>query len=493
MIVDAFLETARRIPDRLAVKDAGRELTYAQLVTFSKAIRRLVLSETACDRVGIMLPSSAGTTGVLMGTLWSGKTAVPLNFLLQGPELAAIIKDAGLDLLITTEHFKNLAAQLPVRCLYLEQLNLKRRYVWEKLRRTPEPPRVGPDDVAAIIYTSGTTAQPKGVCLTQSNLTSNSRASIEHMRLHPEHHLLSMLPPFHVFGFTVLNIMPIFLGGAVTHIPRFSPQAAYQAIAHGNVTVVLAVASMYGAIARLKNIEAERFKKVHIVVSGGEPLPRAVYDEFHRRTGTRISEGYGLTETSPVVSADVPWAHKVGTVGPPIPGVEIQLRDASGKPVQGDQEGEICVRGPNVMQGYYHRPEETAAVIDREGWFRTGDLGRIDADGYISITGRAKDLIIVAGENVYPREIEAVLESHPAVAESAVIGRQDGSRGEVVVAYVSLREGASVSDSELRSYCRDRLASFKVPRQVHIRPELPHGPTGKVLKRALREEGAAGE
>lgn len=490
MIVEALLESARRFPDRVAVKDAGRQFTYAQLVTLAKTFRRLALRETSCERVGVMLPSTAGTPGVLFGVLWSGKTVVPLNFLLQVRELAAIVQDAGLDLVIATEHFKHLTTELPVRTLFLEQLGMKRRFFWERLRRTPEPPRVAPDDVAAIIYTSGTTAQPKGVCLSHNNLASNSRASIQHMRLEPDHHLLGILPPFHVFGLTVLNILPVFLGGTVTYIPRFSPQAAYQAITGDRITVLIAVASMYGAISRLKSLDAEQLKHIHIVISGGEPLPRAVYDEFHRRTGIRISEGYGMTETSPVVCCDLPWEHHVGTVGLPLPGVEVCLRDANGRTLTGNQEGEICVRGANVMKGYYQRPQETAAVIDAEGWLRTGDLARISAEGRISITGRAKDLIIVAGENVYPREVEAVLESHPAVAESAVIGRQDGSRGEVVTAYVSLRDGIHATEDDLRSYCRDHLAGYKVPRQVHIRPELPHGPTGKVLKRALREASA---
>lgn len=486
MIVEALLDAARRYPDRVAVRDATRELTYAQLTTFAKAIRRLVLKESAQPRVGVMLPSSAGTVGVLFGVMWSGRAVVPLNFLLQARELAAVVADAGLDLIIATEHFKELAAQLPVRTLFLEQLNLKRRYLWEKIRRTPEPPAVAPDDVAAIIYTSGTTAQPKGVCLTHNNLATNSRDSIRHMHLEPGHHLLGVLPPFHVFGFTVLNILPVFLGAKVTHIPRFSPTAAYQAVVKDDVSVLLAVASMFGAIARLKSLEAENCKRIHICVSGGEPLPRAVYDEFLRRTGVRICEGYGLTETSPVVCADMPWSHRVGTVGRAIPNVQVQLRDAHSQILEGDVEGEICIRGPNIMKGYYNRPEETAAVIDPQGWFRTGDLGRVSADGYIAITGRAKDMIIVAGENVYPREVESILESHPAVAESAVIGQQDGSRGEVVVAYVSLRDGKQISGDELRAFCRDHLAGFKVPRQVHIRPELPHGPTGKVLKRALK-------
>ena len=206
---------------------------------------------------------------------------------------------------------------------------------------------------------------------------------------------------------------------------------------------------------------------------------------MYERTGVRLMEGYGLTETSPVISCDMPSTHRVGTVGQPLPGVQTQVRDQTGQPLSAGQEGELFVRGPLVMKGYFHRPDETAAVIDADGWFRTGDIIRIDA-GYISITGRAKDLIIVGGENVYPREVESVLEQHPAVADAAVVGREDGSRGEVVVGFVSLHEGADATGDRLRHFCRDQLAGYKVPRQIHVRPDLPRGPTGKVLKRQLK-------
>jgi long-chain acyl-CoA synthetase len=287
---------------------------------------------------------------------------------------------------------------------------------------------------------------------------------------------------------TVVVFLPMVIGATVSFVPRFSPQAAYRAIQQDKTDILLAVPSMYAAIARLKSIEKEKFCHIKLAASGGEPLPRTVYDLVYEKTGLRLIEGYGLTETSPIISADLPWAHKVGTVGKPMPNTEIQLRDETGTVLSNDQEGELWVRGPGVMKGYYNKPEETAAVIDREGWFRTGDIVRIDQDGYISITGRAKDLIITAGENVYPREVEAVLEEHPAVAEAAVVGKPDPSRGEVVVAFAALKEGARADTDELRSFCKDRLAGFKTPREVHIREEFPRGPTGKILKRKLKEE-----
>ena len=486
MLIEHLLESVRRRPNKRAANDPLRPLTYSQLSTFAQAIRRLVLKETRQERVGVLLPASTAGLGVLVGTVWSGKTVVPLNFLLQPGELSAVIADAQIDLVITTEHFDWLMRQTPVRALYLEKLFLKTRYAYEKFRRTPEPPQVSPEDLAAIVYTSGTTGLPKGVCLTHENLLSNCRAAIEHLRITSDHHLLGVLPPFHVFGLTVLKFLPIVLGATVTYIPRFSPQAAYRAIELEGITILLAVPSMYGAIARLKDLDATRFKRLHLAVSGGEPLPRTVYNQMYERTGVRLMEGYGLTETSPVLSCDVPWDHRVGTVGMVLPDVETQLRDQAGGVRANGREGELFVRGPMVMKGYFHRPEETEAVIDRDGWFRTGDIVEIGDDGHVSITGRAKDLILVGGENVFPREVELALEQHPAIADVAVIGQQDGSRGEVVVGFVALREDVEATAEELRSFCRDQLAGYKVPRKIHIRRELPRGPTGKILKRELR-------
>ncbi len=498
MLVKCLLESASRHTSRTAVSDPMKRLTYGQLVTLARVVRRIVLSQTKREAVGLMLPASAGGLACLFGVLWAGRKIVPLNFLLQPRELKPVIDDAGLDLLLSTVHLRSLASQLPVRTLYLEELGLKRRYVFEKLRRTPPAPPAEADDVACILYTSGTTGQPKGVCLTHGNFVSNARAAIQQLQLGPDERFLGVVPPFHIFGLSVLHFLPVVLGASVTYIPRFSPQAMYRTIVNDAISILLAVPSMYGAMARLKELDPAAFRNIRIAASGGEALPRTVYNLVRERTGLTIVEGYGLTESSPIISVDLPWAHRVGTVGPPLDGVQVQLRGENGEirysPAPGEvvdasdgnpPEGELYVRGPLVMQGYYNRPEETAAAIDPQGWLRTGDLVRVDEAGYLQITGRAKDLIIVAGENVMPREVENVLEQHPAVAEAAVVGRQDGIRGEAVVAFVTLREGDSASDDELRSFCRERLANFKIPREVYIRSDLPRGPTGKVLKREL--------
>jgi long-chain acyl-CoA synthetase len=341
--------------------------------------------------------------------------------------------------------------------------------------------------VAAIVYTSGSTGQPKGVCLTYRNFDSNCRAAIRHFQLDPDYHLLGVLPPFHVFGLTVLNLVPVVLGATVTFIPRFSAQAVHGVLgANSSISILLAVPSMYAAIARLKSLQISRFQGVRLAVSGGEPLPRKTYDLMLEKTGIRLMEGYGMTETSPVISCDMPSSHRVGTVGLPLPGVEIQVRSETGQILPDTETGELYVRGPLVMKGYYNRPEETQAVIDQDGWLRTGDVVQISEDGHITITGRNKDIIIVGGENVYPREVEAVLEQHPGVQEAAVIGQPDVMRGEVIVGFVIPNEGAEITDTDLRTFCRERLASFKVPRQVFVRDSLPKGPSGKILKRELK-------
>ncbi len=485
MMIELLLEHASRQPRRVIAQDPFRSLTSRQLCTFAQTMRSLILSQTHCERVGVMLPASVAGLGTLLGSLWAGKAIVPLNFLLRPEELQAILLDAEIDLVITTEHFASLSESFPVRTLYLERAGLKHRYLLSRVRRTPEPPKTKPEDIAAVVYTSGTSGQPKGVCLSYDNFLSNARAAIEHMRMGPENHFLGVLPSFHVFGLTVLTFIPVVLGAAVTFVPRFSPQAAYKAIRETDVSIMMAVPSMFAAIARLKELDRRAFSRIRLAVSGGEPLPKGIYDLFGERTGLTLLEGYGMTETSPIISVDVPWNHRVGTVGTPLPGVEIQIRDNNGQVLETGQEGELFIRGPLVMKGYHRRPSETAEMIGPDGWLRTGDIVRVEEDRHIRITGRAKELIIVGGENVYPREVENVLERHPAVAAVAVVGQTDKSRGEAVIAYVSLEEGVEMTPQSLREYCREHLAGYKVPREIYILHELPRGPTGKILKRQL--------
>jgi long-chain acyl-CoA synthetase len=352
--------------------------------------------------------------------------------------------------------------------------------------RFPAVPQVQPDDVAVILYTSGTTGVPRGVCLSHRNLHSNAVATARHVQLRDDDRFLGVLPLSHSFGLLATLILPTLFGTSVEYQIRFQPAEVLRALASGGISVFMAAASMFTAIARLKTITPEMLKGVRIAVSGGEALPQAVFEDYRTRLDFTVLQGYGLTETSPVVSTNVPWAHRPGTIGLPIPDVEVSIRDEQGRVLPPGEQGELCVRGPNVMLGYFNRPKDTAAAMLPDGWLRTGDLGRQDADGYTTITGRKKELIIVAGENVFPREIEAVLDEHPAVSQSAVIGVPDENRGEIVVGFVVPKEGAEATAIELREHCRRRLASFKVPRQIIIHRDLPRGPTGKIAKRLLQ-------
>jgi len=491
LLVDALLATAARFGPAPAVADHTRRLTYRRLTAAAAALRDLIRAETDCPRVGILLPACAAFPPVLFGVLWAGRTAVPLNFLLSPRELAEVVADAGIDTILSVHHFDQLLAQLPARAVALEDLPLRRRTLLRLLRRQPPAPRVSLDDTAALLYTSGTSGDPKGVELTHRNLHSNCQACIRAARIRHNHVVLNVLPPFHAFGLTANVLVPAVLGAGVYALPRFQPAATFRTIRRERVSVVMALPSMYAALLRVRDVPPDALASVYLAISRGEPLPEAVGHGFEERFGVRLHQGYGLTETSPVLSLCAPHAWREGSVGQVLPGIDCRIVDPVGNVLEDAVDGEIQVRGHCVMKGYYNRPADTAAVIDAHGWLRTGDLGHRDADGFLYVTGRLTEALIVAGENVLPQQIEEVLAGHPRVAAAAVIGAPDETRGQVPVAFVTLAEDAgpqSVSEHDLRSYVRRHLAGHKVPRRIHITDQLPTGPTGKILKRKLREE-----
>jgi len=487
MLVDILLDANRRLPNKLAVSDARHSFTYKRLTLLASVLRDIIRQQTPCDRVGIMLPASSIFPAAFFGVLWSSKIVVPLNFLLSPDELRKVVKDAELDLVLTVRHFRDTCAELPLRTLFIEDLPLRRKTLFAMLRRTPPAPEVDPEDTAVILYTSGTTSEPKGVELTQQSLHSNTADAIHSLGIGPEHILLNVLPPFHVFGLTVSVLVTTMLGLTVHAIPRFSPVAVVKTIAGKKISAMMAIPSMYGALLRMKSATAESFRSMRFAVCGGEPLSERIRRGFEERFEVQLREGYGLTETSPILTACAIDENKPGTVGRPIRNVDIRIVGSDGDDLPTGEVGEILVHSPGIMKGYYNRPEETRKVIDSDGWFRTGDVGRLGEDGFLTLTGRIKELLIIGGENVSPREIEAALESHEGVLQAAVIGVPDESRGEAPVAFVIPNSGASLSEQELRTHAKQLLAGFKVPKQVHIRDDLPTGPTGKILKRRLRD------
>ncbi|MCO6436149.1 MAG: AMP-binding protein [Phycisphaerae bacterium] len=487
MLVDLMLEAARRAPSVVAVSDGTRALTFRALRNLALVVRDTVERRTGSERVGVILPASTAFPAALMGILWARRVAVPFNFLLQPDELAPIVEDADLNLIITVRHFAELAGKLPAKPLFLEDLPLKRAMFFSYFRRIPRAPDVAGDDTAVLLYTSGTTGLAKGVELTQGNLHGNCMGAIASLEIDPRQRFLNILPPFHVFGLTANVLVPLALTAPVHAIPRFSPAAVVRAIPAHDITVILAIPSMYAALLRMKSATPETFRSVRLAISGGEPLPDAVRQAFLERFGVPIRQGYGLTETSPVVSVAMSDEDDPRSVGRPLCNVEVRIVDADGQLSGAGQNGEIQIRGPSVMKSYFRRPEDTRAVLSSDGWFRTGDVGRLDDAGRLYITGRAKEMLIIGGENVFPREIEAALEAQDGVAQVAVIGVPDDLRGEAPVAFVIPKPGAELSEESLRTAARKILAGFKVPKRIEIREDLPIGPTGKILKRKLRE------
>jgi long-chain acyl-CoA synthetase len=331
--------------------------------------------------------------------------------------------------------------------------------------------------------------------LTHGNLESNVQGSIEHAGISYVDTFLGVLPQFHSFGLTGLTLLPLTVGATVVYSARFVPRQIIKLIRKHRPVIMMAVPSMYGALLLVKDATVEDFSCVRIPISGGEPLPDATYEAFKQKFAIRLLEGYGLTETSPIACWCTPEMRKRHSVGTPLPDVSFMIVDEHDNPLPTNTEGEIFIAGPNIMEGYYHLPKQTDQVIchlldpatgREKRFFRSGDIGKLDDDGFLYITGRKKEMLIIAGENVFPREIEEVLNRHESVSASAVIGKNDGMRGEVPVAFVELNEDAQFDDKALRSWCRDNLAPFKAPREIRQIDQLPRNPTGKIMRRHLK-------
>lgn len=492
MLLSPIVRAARDEPDRPAIADGLHSQDYGGVARAACRIAGHLRSLTRREQVMLMLPASTGFVDAFCGILGSAKAAVPLNFLLSPAELAGVVADCDADLLLTCGE---LASRIPPASLSAARPGVRVRLVEDLLAaRPPETPGVetlaadrSEDDLAVLLYTSGTVAEPKGVMLTHGNLRANVLGCIEHLRMRRDHAFGGVIPLFHSFGMTATMLAPLTLGARAVYLPRFSPGGLVGTCRRERISVLMAVPSMYAAALRLADATPEDFASIDLAVAGGEALPMGVYEMFLERFGVPILQGYGMTEASPVVAVNRPWDNRPGSVGRPLPRVEVRLADETGRPLTGnDLEGEILLRGPNVTAGYYNRQSQTREAFGRDGWFRTGDLGRLDEDGFLHIQGRKKDVLKIAGELVWPAEIEEALRSHPGVSEAAVIGMPSKTRGEVPAAFVVPASGRQLDETELRGFCRDRLAGYKVPRKIVFVDSLPRSVSGKILKRALR-------
>lgn len=510
-------QQARLVPDRLALTCRDVNLTYGQLNARAAQIASglVALGIEPGDHVALSCPNVPWFPMAYFGILKAGAVVVPLNVLLKPREIAYHLGDSDAKALLVFEGTPELpmaqmaragcddagcpnlvvmtvdpAASSPVSpSLTLGQLMHGQPPLFDTRPRRP-------DDTAVILYTSGTTGQPKGAELTHANMTMNAIASREMFApaarggLEQDTHLVT-LPLFHSTAQTCQMNCALHAGGRLVLLPRFEPAAVLETMRREKIGFWIGVPTMYWAL--LKHAEAAAVdpapiaEHLRVCTSGGAPMPVEVMERFERTFGVRVLEGYGLSETSPVACFNqMQKPSKPGTVGLPIFGVEVRCVDDDGKPVPKGERGEVVIRGPNIMKGYYKRPDATADAM-RDGWFHTGDIGTIDSDGYVAIVDRKKDMILRGGFNVYPRELEEVIITHPGVSLVAVIGVPDDRLGEEVKAFVVRNADAKVTEEELVAWCRDQFAAYKYPRMIEFRDSLPVGATGKILKRALRE------
>jgi long-chain acyl-CoA synthetase len=486
-----LVRSAGRIPDRTAAITDDTTMTYAELDAASSRLATFLRREGigAGDRVGVMLPNIPAAPIVYYGIWRLGGIAVPMNPLMQAREVAFYASNTGAKALIGTPEFADAATQGAAgagsKVWLVDDAELAR--LTDGLPGFGEPVERGASDTAVVLHTSGTTGTPKGAELTHGSLGSNQDVIVRRLlKLTDEDVVLACLPLFHVFGMTCAMNAAIAAGAGLSLMARFHPAKAIERIRRDRVTVLEAVPTMYTALLSVADqFPPDATASLRTCVSGGAALPVAVLNDFEKAFDAVILEGYGLSETSPATTFNHPDAERrPGSIGTPIEGVQLRLVDEDGKEVPTGSPGELQVKGPNVMKGYWNLPEATEASI-RDGWFSTGDIAVVDEDGFYWIVDRKKDLIIRGGYNVYPREIEEVLHEHPAVAKVAVIGIAHDSLGEEVGAAVVLKAGAAAAAEELRQFVKERVAAYKYPRRIWLVDSLPTGPTGKLLRREV--------
>ncbi|HDQ26293.1 MAG TPA: long-chain-fatty-acid--CoA ligase [bacterium] len=466
---------------------------------FAAGLKAMGVKKT--DKVAILLNNSFEFLIAYFGTVMLGAEAVPLNTFLKLDEIVYILDDSKTKIFITSsdfspvlKDFKSNRMQALTNIVSAGPLDALQYTEFDCVYRDEPVPHISinDNDTAVIIYTSGTTGRPKGAMLTHKNLISNVESGISAIHISKNDRFIIFLPMFHAFSFTVCVLIPLYCMCHLTIIKSIQPFGKIvKALIKDRITIFVAIPTVYNVLA------SKRFNKfllglylkitpLRVCVSGAAPLAAEVLKKFEEKFKVPLMEGYGLSEASPIVSVNpLDGVRKAGSVGPPIPGVQAEITDENGVILPLESIGEIIVNGPNVMKGYYNKEEETKEII-KDGWLYTGDIGKKDKDGYIYILDRKKDLIITNGMNMYPREVEEVLYSHPAVADASVVGKTDLSHGEIPIGVIKLKEGAFATDTELKKFCRSAVAPFKVPHRFEFWDELPRTGTGKVLKREIR-------
>ncbi|WP_210364982.1 long-chain-fatty-acid--CoA ligase [Bacillus sp. REN3] len=526
-------QTAEKYPDKTAIHFMGKELTYRQVYNYAKKLGAYLQSIgiQKGDRVAIMLPNTPQSIISYYGILMAGGIVVQTNPLYMERELEYQMKDSGAKAIITLDilfprvskvipktDIQNVIVTaikdyLPFPKSFVYPFIQKKQYgiivnvkhegqnhLFTEIMKQPaseikEYDYNFEEDLALLQYTGGTTGFPKGVMLTHKNLIANAAMCNAWLyKCKPgEETVLGILPFFHVYGMTAVLILAVMQGQKIVLLPKFDPETTLKTIQKQKPTLFPGAPTIYIGLLNHPDIKKYDLSSIESCISGSAPLPAEVQEQFEEITGGKLVEGYGLTESSPVTHANFLWDKKrvKGSIGVPWPDTDSAILSLeTGEPLPQGEVGEVAVKGPQVMKGYWNRPEETAMVL-KDGWLLTGDLGYMDEEGYFYIVDRKKDMIIAGGYNIYPREIEEVLYEHPAIQEAVAAGIPDPYRGETVKAYVVLKEGFEVTEKELDEYARKHLAAYKVPRLYEFRKELPKTAVGKILRRALVDEEKA--
>jgi long-chain acyl-CoA synthetase len=481
----AFAEALQKNAAKPAVFWGEETVTYQTLGQEANWLARELSSAYDIkpgDRVAIWLKNCPAFVSVLFGILQAGAVVVPINNFLKPDEVAYILQDSGARVMITESAMAEGSAKLREAIPGLRVLEV------DSLRtsiETPPAPAIEESDLAVIIYTSGTTGRPKGAMLSHGNLLHNVESCRQVLQAVSFDRFVVLLPMFHSFMLTVGILLPIRVGGSLIVIKSVHPpkNIIVEILTHQG-TILPAIPQLFRALA---NAQLPPNIPLRLCISGAAPLPVEVLKEFNAKFPIPLIEGYGLSEASPVVALTPiqgPW--KAGSIGVPVPGVEVTIQSDSGEIQPPGETGELCVRGGNVMLGYLNQPEETEKAMRGE-WLLTGDVGYKDEDGFIFITDRKKDMLLVNGINVYPREIEEVIYQFPGIKEAAVVSKPDPRKGEQPIAFVVASENATIESKTLIQFLRGKLADYKVPRQIITLPALPRNATGKVLKTSLRE------
>jgi len=488
-IASAFLETATAHAGKTALFWGESRFTYGhyrdQVLGTAAMLRARGIRPG--DRVAVWLRNCPEFVGAMFGVLAADAVLVPINNFLKPAEVAYMLQDAGIDWVIAEEGHAGLPE---LRALRPGLQVLAAGSLPTTAAEMPAPSRGG-DDLAVLIYTSGTTGHPKGAMLSHRNLLGNVASCRVFLELSEDDRLVVLLPMFHSFMLTVGLLLPLLSGASVVAVQGLhSPKHMIAEILQNRGTLLPAMAALFRALSQIPaGIE---FTSLRLCVSGAGPLPMEILHAFQaRHPKVPLIEGYGLSEASPVVTVNPPRDPKAGTIGVPIPGVEVTVQDDLGNPLPDGVDGEVCVRGANVMLGYWNAPEKTAETL-RGGWLLTGDIGHRRSDGWFVITDRKKDMLKPNGMNVYPREIEEVIYRFPGIREAAVVGEPCERRGERAVAFVAMDEGKTLDEHALVAFLKESLADYKVPRRAIVLPALPRNATGKILKTALREMLARG-